>query len=271
MPSTILITGASSGIGRATAEYFLGRGWQVVATMRNPETAPDLAGDAERLLCLRLDVCEPDSIPLALEQAIARFGKIEVVVNNAGYGAVGAFEAATSAQVQQQFDTNVFGLINVTRAVLPYFRGWGGGKLINVSSVGGRVAFPIYSLYHATKWAIEGFSESLQYELRSFNIQVKLIEPGAIKTDFYHRSQMVFKRDDLTEYDLYQGRVLAKIQELEASAPPPSIVAEVIYRAALDPSDRLRYSVGDGVPLLLLLRRLLPQGWFSWFIRARLS
>ncbi|MDX1976450.1 MAG: SDR family oxidoreductase [Pseudanabaenaceae cyanobacterium bins.68] len=267
MLPTILITGASSGIGKATAKYFLDQGWQVVATMRNP----DLAGSTDRLLNLRLDVCDPDSIQLALEQAIAHFGKIDVVVNNAGYGAVGVFEAATPAQVQQQFDTNVFGLMNVTRAVLPYFRQWAGGKLINISSVGGRVTFPIYSLYHSTKWAVEGFSESLQYELQPFNIQVKLIEPGAIKTDFYQRSQTVFNRSDLVAYDRYQERVLAKIQQLENSAPAPLVVAKVIYQAALDPSDRLRYSVGGGVPLLLLLRRLLPQTWFSKFIRGRLS
>jgi NAD(P)-dependent dehydrogenase (short-subunit alcohol dehydrogenase family) len=267
---TVLITGASSGIGKATVEYFAMRNWQVVATMRRPEKSPELAA-LENVLCLRLDVSDLSSIESAIDQAIAHFGKIDVIVNNAGYGAVGAFEAANVAEIQAQFDTNVFGLMNVTRAILPHFRQRRQGMVINISSIGGRLAFPIYSLYHATKWAVEGFSESLQYELLPFNIQVKLIEPGAIKTDFYSRSQTIFAKADLTDYEAYQSRVLAKIQKVEENAPLPIVVAKTIYQAATDNSDRLRYSVGNGVPLLLLLRRIFPHSWFRAIVQRSLG
>jgi NAD(P)-dependent dehydrogenase (short-subunit alcohol dehydrogenase family) len=270
MAKTILITGASTGIGKATVEYFASKNWQVVATMRNPEKSADLAQIAN-VICLRLDVNDPTSIQAAIEGAIAHFGKLDVVVNNAGYGAVGAFEAATPEQIQQQFNTNVFGLMNVTRAILPYFRQQRQGKIVNISSIGGRLAFPIYSLYHGTKWAVEGFSESLQYELLPFNIQVKLIEPGAIKTDFYSRSQTIFAKPDLTDYEQYQGKVLTRIQQTEANAPEPIVVAKTIYQAVTDRSNRLRYSVGNGVPLLLLLRRLLPQTWFGAIVQRSLE
>ncbi len=270
MTNTILITGASSGIGKATVEYFAKKKWQVIATMRRPEKSLELA-QLENVICLRLDVNQPGSIQLAIDQAIAHFGKIDVIVNNAGYAAVGAFEAASMEEIQQQFATNVFGLINVTRAILPYFRQQRQGKIINISSIGGRLAFPIYSLYHGTKWAVEGFSESLQYELLPFNIQVKLIEPGAIKTDFYSRSQTVFAKPGLTDYDRYQEKVLANIQKVEANAPEPIVVAKMIFQAATDQSNRLRYSVGNGVPILLLFRRLLPQTWFRAIVQRSLG
>jgi short-subunit dehydrogenase len=267
---TILITGASSGIGRAAVYYFQQRNWQVVATMRRPEQASELAA-LPNVICLPLDVVDRPSIYQAIKSAIARFGSIEAIVNNAGYGAVGAFEAASATDIQNQFDTNVFGLMNVTRAILPHMRSQGRGKIINISSVGGRVTFPIYSIYHATKWAVEGFSESLRYELRPFNIQVKLIEPGAIKTDFYQRSQVVFAKPDLTEYDAYQQMVLKNVEKAEADAPDPQIVAAMIYKAVTDKSDRLRYSVGNQTPLLLLLRRLLPQSWFDQIVSRSLE
>lgn len=132
MTNTILITGASSGIGKATVEYFAKKKWQVIATMRRPEKSLELA-QLENVICLRLDVNQPGSIQLAIDQAIAHFGKIDVIVNNAGYAAVGAFEAASMEEIQQQFATNVFGLINVTRAILPYFRQQRQGKIINIS------------------------------------------------------------------------------------------------------------------------------------------
>ena len=200
---TVFITGSSSGIGKATALYFAERGWNVAATMRTPSSDHDLA-KIKNIKLFRLDVTNEESIDAAFVSALAEFGQIDVVVNNAGYGAIGIFEKATTDQVKKQFDTNLFGVMNVIRLILPYFRKRRQGTIINVSSMGGLITFPIYSLYHGTKWAIEGFSEALLFELRPFNIKVKLVEPGAIKTDFYNRSQELFNKAGLEEYDEYE-------------------------------------------------------------------
>jgi NAD(P)-dependent dehydrogenase (short-subunit alcohol dehydrogenase family) len=270
MKPTVLITGASSGIGLATVQYFQSQGWQVAATLRNPLMFGELNA-LPNVQCFQLDVLDPTTIAAAVENTIAVFGGINVLINNAGYGTTGPFEAATPDQIHTQFDTNVFGLMRVTRAVLPHFRAKRCGIIINISSMGGRITFPLYSLYHSTKWAVEGFSESLHYELKPFNIKVKLIEPGAIKTDFYQRSQVVFQAPELTAYQDYQQRVLDKIQTISKNAPGPELVAKIIFRAATDQRDRLRYSVGQEAPLLLFLRRLIPDAWFFAIIRRSIE
>lgn len=266
MPNTVLITGASTGIGRDTAKLFHANGWNVVATMRTPEKAADWAVDGERMLVQRLDVTDPDSIALARDNAVARFGRIDVVVNNAGYGLVGPFEATEHAQVARQIETNVYGVMHVTRAMLPLLRAQRSGVLINVASMGGRITFPLYSVYHATKWAVEGFTESLQHELRQFGVRVKIIEPGPIKTDFYDRSMDVVSRPDLSMYDRYVTRTMAKMQRAGAEAPDGTLVARVIYRAGTDGSSRLRYSAN--ATMILTLRKLLPDRWFNAIVRA---
>jgi len=258
---TVLITGASSGIGRATAEYFQARGWKVVATMRNPSVEHELMQLAN-VHCLALDVHDEASIRDALIESIQLFGSVDVVVNNAGYGALGPFEAASVDQVRRQFETNVFGVMNVMRVFLPYFREKKHGLFVNVSSVGGQVTWPLYSLYHATKWAVEGFTESISYELKQFGIRVKLVEPGAIKTDFYSRSQDVFNKPGLTAYDSYVNRVMPNLQQAGADAPGPEVVAATIFKAATDGSNRLRYPVGSNAPMFLFLRRIIPHSWF---------
>lgn len=262
---TLLITGASAGIGRATARHFAQNGWNVAATMRRPEAETELA-QLPNVKLFRLDVTDTASIRQAIADARAAFGGIDVVVNNAGYGAVGVFEAATPEQIQRQFDTNVFGVMNVIREILPYFREKRDGTIINVTSMGGLLTFPIYSVYHATKWAVEGFSESLQFELKPFNIRVKTIEPGAIKTEFYDRSQDLFKKEGLTAYDEYQRVTFGNSQKEGENAPGPEVVAKKIFRAANDRSFRLRYPVGNQAPVLLALRRLLPTGWFTGLV-----
>jgi NAD(P)-dependent dehydrogenase (short-subunit alcohol dehydrogenase family) len=266
---TVFITGASSGIGKATTLLFQQRGWNVVATMRSPEKAPDLHG-LERLTCVRLDVTEPASIEAAIAQAIEQFGGIDVVVNNAGYALMGPFESCTLDQIRKQFETNVFGLMAVSQAVLPHFRARKSGTLINISSMGGRLTFPLYSLYHSTKWAVEGFSESLQYELAPLGIRVKIVEPGPIKTDFYERSA----DRTLTLPPDYQGfydRVMPKMDKAGSTGSPPEAVAEVIFNAATDKGDRLRYTAGKSVGILLALRKLLPEPWFYKFIQQALT
>ena len=266
MDKTVLITGASSGIGKSIAGYFHTKGWNVAATMRRPENEKDLVS-LERVKLFRLDVLEENTIHSAIKEAKEQFGGIDVMINNAGYGLVGAFEASTQEQVKRQFDTNVFGLMNVTRAILPYFREKKSGTIINIASVGGRITFPLYSLYHGTKWAVEGFSESLHYELRQFGIKIKIVEPGAIKTDFYDRSMDLMKKEGLTAYDPYIDMAFNNMQDIGSKAPGPLIVAKKTYQAATDGSWRMRYPVGSGAPALLFMRRIIPNGWFFRTVR----
>ena len=261
MAKTVLITGASSGIGRATALLFAQKGWTTIATMRTPEKANLVH---ENIHLMRLDVTDSDSIQQAVSEAISKFGEIEVLVNNAGYGLLGAFEAATPEQIQRQFATNVFGLMEMIRAFLPHFRERRSGVIVNITSVGGKMAFPLYSLYHSTKWAVEGFTDSLQYELESFNIRVKLVEPGPIKTDFYGRSADLAT---LPDYDQFVEKVLPQLKQIGEQGESPEQVAQVIYQAATDGTRRLRYAGDRPASLLLFLRKLLPDRIFSKIVR----
>jgi NAD(P)-dependent dehydrogenase (short-subunit alcohol dehydrogenase family) len=267
MKKTVLITGTSSGIGRAAVIYFSKQGWNVAATMRTPAKETELQ-QLPNVKLYALDVTDENSIAQAIQAAIADFGGIDALVNNAGYGAIGIFEAATPQQIQRQFDTNVFGVMNVTRAVLPHFRAKKNGTIINVTSMGGLITFPIYSVYHGTKWAVEGWAEALAYELRPFNIKVKNVEPGAIKTDFYDRSQDLFKKEGLTAYDAYQQVAFINSQAAGANAPGPEVVAKTIFRAASSTGFKLRYPAGMQAKAILILRRTVPLSWFRGIVRA---
>jgi NAD(P)-dependent dehydrogenase (short-subunit alcohol dehydrogenase family) len=173
------------------------------------------------------------------------FGKVDALLNNAGYGLMGALEHATTEQIRYQFDVNVFGLLDVTRAFLPHFRENKEGVILNVSSVGGRVAFPFISLYHSTKWAVEGLTESLSYELGELNIRAKIIEPGAINTDFGGRSMVFAQSDSIRDYDEALAKMTKAMSELATNqASEPELVAEVIYEAATDGKNQLRYRAG---------------------------
>ncbi len=267
MEKVILVTGASTGIGRETVKLFQAKNWKVAATMRRPEESAELQKIVD-VECIRLDVTDIDSIKAAISATLDKFGRIDAVVNNAGYGVVGPFEATTLEQVDRQFQTNIIGLMNVCREIIPYFRKQERGHIVNVASVGGRMTFPLYSVYHATKWAVEGFSESLQHELEQFNIRVKIIEPGPIKSDFYDRSQVIAKRDGLTAYDHFVRKVLPNMQKSGAEAPDGTVVAQTIYDAVTDGSKRLRYGVNTKG--MLIVRRLLPDRIFNPLIRRLL-
>lgn len=266
MSKSVLITGASSGIGKAAVLYFAGKGWNVAATTRETLPDADYAGH-KNIKQYRLDVTDQKTIESAIGDIKRDFGTIDVLVNNAGYGTVGAFEASTSEQVQQQFDVNVFGLMDLTREIIPVFRKQGHGHIINISSMGGRLAFPMYSVYHASKWAIDGFSESLMYELRPFNIYVKIIEPGLIKTQFTGRSEMRFTKKDLDAYDSYANSVIGGYKRAYLGAASADVVAATIHKAATSTSSKLRYVVGQPAPVLMGLRRILPERLFFNIIR----
>lgn len=267
MNKSILITGTSSGIGRATVKYFSDRGWKVAATMRRPEEEQEMT-QWPGVKLYRLDVMDASSIARTIEQAITDLGGIDVVCNNAGYGAIGIFEKATDAQIRRQFDTNVFGCMNVIRAILPHFREKRNGTIINVTSMGGLLTFPIYSVYHGTKWAMEGFSESLHFELRPLGIRVKTVEPGPIKTDFYTRSQDVFVNKAITDYDHYEATALHNTQDAGKKAPGPEVVAKTIFKAANDTTFRVRYTADVQGSALVTLRRLIPNSWFFGMVRG---
>lgn len=247
---TILITGASSGIGEATARHFQANGWSVVATMRNPDNASDLAG-LENVHVAQLDVTDPSSIAEAVAAGIDRFGKIDVLLNNAGYGAYGALEAFSMERIRRQFDTNVIGLMEVTKAVLPHMRANRTGTIINISSIGGQITFPLGTLYHGTKFAVEGLSEALHYELEPLGIHVRIVEPGMIKTNFGGSSFDFAMDEDLADYAPMAEAMGRVFGTLASNPSEPETVAEVIWDAANETGHRLRYRAGsDAVKLL---------------------
>lgn len=262
MKNTILITGASSGIGKETAKYFAGKGWNVAATMRSPEKEKILV-NIPNINIYKLDVTSGSDISGVLQQVSKDFPQIDVLLNNAGYGGVGAFEKSTDEDIRQQFEVNVFGLMNLTREIIPYFREQGFGTIINISSLLGRITFPVYSIYGASKWAVEGFSESLQFELSPFNIKVKLIEPGAIKTDFYGRSQKLFEDENVKGYENLEKGIFKYMKKSRNNATEPIAVAKVIYKAATDGKNKLRYPAGKKAVMTLLTRSFLPSQWFN--------
>jgi len=259
---TVLITGASSGIGRATAELFAQNGWNVAATMRSPGTS-DLGAASERIKLFKLDVTDQASVDAAVADVLREFGAIDVLVNNAGYGLMGPFEAQTDAQIRRQFETNVFGVLNVTRAVLPHMRERQQGRIVNVGSAAGRLTIPLYSMYSATKFALEGFSEGLWLELRQHNIKVKLIEPGMIKTDFFERSREIATKPGLTAYDTFIEAVSPNIKAWEDAGAEPIVVARSIWRASTSFWPRLRYQ-----PNAVL--SVWPRGWVPGQLAVRL-
>jgi len=254
MSPTVLITGASSGIGKASAALFADRGWNVIATMRNPDDGAELAG-RDAVLVTSLDLLDGASIEAAVEAGLERFGAIDVLLNNAGYGAYGPLEATPMAVVRRQFDVNLFGLVETIKAVLPALRAQRSGVIVNVSSVGGRMTYPLGTLYHGSKWAVEGLSEALHYELAPLGIRVKIVEPGGVNTDFGGRSFVFTTNPELADYQPLVDMATASLSAADSSGnQEPEDVAEVVYDAATDGTMRLRYVSGEGATALLANR-----------------
>ncbi|MEO3407786.1 SDR family oxidoreductase [Mucilaginibacter sp. CAU 1740] len=244
MSNTIFITGASSGLGKATALLFQSRGWNVIATMRSPEKEQELS-KLPNVTLLPLDVTQPAQIADCVARA-TQIAKIDVVLNNAGHGLYGPLESYTDDQITGLINTNLLGVIRVTQAFIPYFRQQGGGLFINTSSMGGMTAFPFSSMYHATKWGLEGFAESMYFELSKFNIGIKNLLPGGIRTDYTGRS-MSYGKENIDAYQTILNQadeVMSKLLIPENLTPPENI-AEVIFEMATDGKDQLRYIAGD--------------------------
>ena len=268
MTKTILITGASSGIGKVTARLFQEKGWNVIATMRRPE-AEDELNKLERVLVTRLDVTDLASIGTAVEAGLKAFGQIDALLNNAGYGAFGLLEATSVEKIERQFATNVIGLLEVTKAILPHFRAQNDGVIVNISSMGGKMAFPLGPLYHGSKFAVEGLSEALSYEMEAIGVKVKIVEPGMIATDFGGRSLDVSNDETMTEYQDFAQKVFAGFGAAGASASPPSVVADVIYGAVTDGTNQLRYTAGEDAKQILANRKALDDEAFIDGMKAQ--
>lgn len=266
MKNTILITGASSGFGKETARLFQRSGWNVVATMRSPEKETELA-TLPNVMLVRLDVTDHASINDAVSEGTKQFGKIDVLVNNAGYGLIGVFESATSEQIQNQYAVNVFGLMNVTKAVLPIMRKQQHGVIINISSFGGITAGQFSSLYNSSKFAVEGFSEALSHELAPLGILVKIIEPGSVATNF--RSGMEMIQNIIPDYNAELGLLMSRYAKRTAHLAKASAVdvANVIYHAATDDTTRLRYVVGDDAAFYINLKQKNSEADFLRLMR----
>lgn len=268
MSKTILITGSSTGIGRATAILFAARGWNVIATMRTPEKEKELF-KTENVLVTKLDVLDVESIQRAVHDGIQKFGAIDVLLNNAGYGAYGALETFSKEKIQRQFNTNVIGLLDVTKAILPHFRKNKNGLIINISSAGGKMAFPLGTLYHGTKYAVEGISESLHYEVEQFGAKVKIVEPGIIATDFAGRSFDFSNDESMREYQPMVSALMSTMPAMSQNALSADAVAEVIFEATTDGKNQLRYVVGGDAEMLLSLRKQSDDETFMNTIKSQ--
>ncbi len=268
---TVLVTGCSTGIGRAAVGRFRAAGWQVVATARRPETIQNLAGPG--VVTASLDVCDEQSRRDAVALAEQSFGGVDVLVNNAGYAMQAPVEEADLAAVRRQFETNVFGLVRLTQLVLPGMRTRGSGRIVNVSSMGGRLSFPGGAFYHATKYAVEAISDALRLEVAGFGVAVVLIEPGPVLTDFATTTLSTLDAAP-GPYDDFRRRLghrltVAYDGRRSNLASSPDDVAKVIVKAARTRRPRARYLVGPVAYVLVGARRVLPDRAFDALVRSQ--
>ncbi|WPV00406.1 SDR family oxidoreductase [Mucilaginibacter sp. cycad4] len=259
MSKTVFITGTSSGLGKLTAKHFAQQGWNVAATMRTPEKEIELT-QYPNIKIFKLDVTNLEQVKTATEQAIAAFGKIDVVVNNAGMGTYGALELAKEEDIDWQFAVNARGPINVIRAFLPHFRQNNGGMFINISSfMGITTAVPLGSLYNMSKFALEGLTEGLYYELKPLNIHLRLIEQGGSKGNNFVESVVWNQNPDITAYD----ELTAKLQNLmssrdESQLDDPMEIVNAIYDLATGKSNKFRTVIGNMGTMLMNMRNTMP-------------
>jgi NAD(P)-dependent dehydrogenase (short-subunit alcohol dehydrogenase family) len=255
----IFITGASSGLGRATAKLFASKGWNVIASMRDPKKEKEL-GNISGIQVMSFDVTDPHEIESVANQVVGS-GGVDVVFNNAGYGLAGPLEGLKDEQILRMVNTNMLGTIRTTKAFIPHFREKRAGLFINTTSIGGLLTVPFNSIYHATKWALEGWSESMAFELNHFGIGIKTIEPGGIRTDFFTRSLDTGRHP---AYDALVNKVMGMITDRKqmATYSSPDQIAEVVYEAATDGKDQLRYVAGADAKSIYAMRLQLGDEAF---------
>ena len=259
---TTLITGVSSGIGREIATLLAERGARVFGTVRDPKSAKPIPG----VEMVRMDVTDDASVSEAVQSVVRKAGPLHIVVNNAGYALSGALEETSIEEARQQFDTNFFGVLRVTNAVLPGMRECGYGRIVNISSVVGFIPAPYMGIYAASKHAVEGYTETLDHEVRRFGVRAVLVEPAFTKTKFSHNEKTA--QIALKEYAVQRKRMSEEVQQGTENGDEPRIVAEEVYEALTVKSPRLRYPVGRGVALSRM-RRFVPVGMFDKSFRKQ--
>ncbi|KOV79362.1 oxidoreductase [Nocardia sp. NRRL S-836] len=256
-----LVTGASSGIGEATALALHEAGYTVYAAARRTQRMEGLAQRGIRVLAM--DVTEDGSMVAGVERVIAEAGRVDLLVNNAGYGSYGAFEDVPLAEGRYQFEVNVFGLARLVQLVVPHMRAAGSGRIVNVSSVGGRIYEPLGGWYHSTKFAVEGLSDSLRLELKPFGIDVVVIQPGAIKTEWGGIAVENLRKTSGQGAYRDQVKALAALFSQTERGSEPRVIADVIVTAARARRPRTRYAAGFGARPILFARRVLPDRAFD--------
>ncbi|MDL5593615.1 oxidoreductase [Bacillus subtilis] len=263
---TWLITGASRGFGTLIAEHALRAGDAVIATARNPQDITDRLGEYPNLLALRLDVTREDEAHQAVAEGIKRFGRIDVLINNAGFGVLGAVEETSASETERLFATNVFGLLNVTRAVLPHMRAQRSGRVINISSIGGYQAYMGWGVYGSTKFAVEGISEALHQELAPLGIQVTVVEPGFFRTDFLDEQSLVKTALVLPDYDETVGKMRTFAEAANHAQPgDPVKFAEAMLALVNTPNPPQRLALGsDTIARIEAKNRLVAQELAQW-------
>lgn len=264
-----LVTGASSGIGKATVRELLGRGMVVYAAARRVERMEDL--EREGATALRLDITDEGSVRAAVDTIAERSGAVDVLVNNAGYGSYGAVEDVPIEEARRQLDVNLFGLARLTQYALPGMRAAGRGRIINISSMGGKIYTPLGAWYHAAKYGLEGFSDCLRLEVRQFGIDVSVIEPGAIESEWGAiAADSAEKRSGSGPYAEFTSRTAKTMREAYAAGrpSPPEVVARTIAKAGTARRPRTRYAVGKNARTLLFLRRWLSDRGFDRLVRT---
>ena len=273
--SPVLITGCSTGIGRATAERLRAAGHAVYATARNPETLADL--EAKGCVTLALDVTDEASMKAAVDRIEEEAGGIGALVNNAGYSQSGAIETVEMEAVRRQFETNVFGLIRMTQLVLPGMRKRGTGRIVNISSMGANFTFPGGGVYHATKYAVEAISDALRFEVAGFGIEVVVIQPGAIRTEFDKAAVASLddagSADDVyADFNRHVGRATTDAYEkgpMKLLGGEPDAVAKVIEKAITVRRPRTRYRVTPSATLLINQSHLMPDRVWDRFVATQ--
>ena len=262
----VLVTGASSGIGQAIARHLAARGWRVFGTSRQPATAFD---GVDMLL---MDADDDNSVTSAVGAILEKTGRLDAVVNNAGWALMGPIEDTSMAEARAQMETNFFGVLRVCRAALPAMREQRSGYIVNISSLGGIFGMPFSGIYSASKFAVEGLSESLRLETRRFGVKVVLIEPGDTRSQLPLRRRTVQPARHASAYQEIFDRFQAKQAQDEAKAPAPDAVAALVDRVLRDPRPAMRYSVGMWDQRMVLpLKRCLPYSWFERILGAAMG
>lgn len=262
--SVALVTGASSGIGRATANTLRKAGFRVFGTSRRT-----VSTQTEGITMLACDVTDDRSVTQLIDEVLAATGRIDLLVNNAGIGLLGGAEESSTAQAQTLFDVNVFGVIRMTNAVLPAMRRQRSGRIVNLSSVQGFIPAPYFALYSSTKHAVEGYSESLDHELRPFGIRVVLVEPAYTRTSF---EESLATPDQLLDiYDTARATMAGAVRKAMEKGDTPEIVAKTVLAAATDPTPKSRYAAGKVARQVSFLRRFVPASAFDKSLRKQLG